>query len=210
MLAGSDTTSTAMTWILTMLVKNPEVLQRAQEEIEDEVGRERKVEASDIKNLIYLQAIVKETLRLYPPGPLLVPHEATQDCYIQGYHVPKGTRVFANVWKLHRDPSVWSEAEKFSPERFVNENGEVVDEGHQHFEYLPFGSGRRACPGSTFATQVTLITIARLLQAFRLEVPVDEPVDLEEGLGITLPKINPLQILLSSRLPNQFYNSDKL
>ncbi|XP_014516712.1 cytochrome P450 82C4 [Vigna radiata var. radiata] len=209
MLAGSDTTSTTMTWILTMLLKNPEVLKRAQEEIEDEVGRERKVEASDIKNLFYLQAIVKETLRLYPPGPLLVPHEATQDCYIQGYHVPKGTRVFANVWKLHRDPSVWSEAEKFSPERFLNENGEVVDEGHQHFEYLPFGSGRRACPGSTFATQVTLITIARLLHAFRFDVPVDEPVDLEEGLGITLPKINPLQILLSSRLPNHFYNTHK-
>jgi len=183
-------------------MKNPEALKRAQEEIEEEVGRERKVEACDVKKLVYLQAIVKETLRLYPPGPLLVPHEAREDCYIQGHHVPKGTRVFANVWKLHRDPSVWSEAEKFSPERFLN--GEV-DEG-QHFEYLPFGSGRRACPGSTLATQVTLITLARLLQAFHLEVPVDEPVDLEEGLGITLPKINPLQILFSSRLPN----SDKL
>ncbi|ESW06131.1 hypothetical protein PHAVU_010G022400 [Phaseolus vulgaris] len=206
-LAGSDTTSTTMTWILAMLMKNPEALKRAQEEIEDEVGRERKVEACDLKNLIYLQAVVKETLRLYPPGPLLVPHEAREDCCIQGYRVPKGTRVFANVWKLHRDPRVWSEAEKFSPERFLNENGEV-DEG-QRFEYLPFGSGRRACPGSTFATQLTLITLARLLQAFHLDEPLDEPVDLEEGLGITLPKINPLQILFTSRLPNQFYSSDK-
>ena len=190
-----------------MLMKNPEALKRAQEEIEDEVGRERKVEACDLKNLSYLQAVVKETLRLYPPGPLLVPHEAREDCSIQGYRVPKGTRVFANVWKLHRDPRVWSEAEKFSPERFLNENGEV-DEG-QRFEYLPFGSGRRACPGSTFATQLTLITLARLLQAFHLDEPLDEPVDLEEGLGITLPKINPLQILFTSRLPNQFYTSDK-
>ncbi|CAJ1949543.1 unnamed protein product [Sphenostylis stenocarpa] len=205
MLAGSDTTSTTMTWILAMLMKNPHALKRAQEEVDHHVGRERRVEANDLKNLVYLQAIMKETLRLYPPGPLLVPHEAREDCRIQGYHVPKGTRVFANVWKLHRDPSVWCEPEKFSPERFMNENGEV-DEGH-HFEYLPFGSGRRACPGSTFATQVSLMTLARLLQGFDLEVPVDEPVDLEEGLGITLPKMNPLQILLSSRLPNQFYNS---
>ncbi|RDX99478.1 Cytochrome P450 82C4, partial [Mucuna pruriens] len=135
--------------------------------------------------LIYLQAIVKETLRLYPAGPLLVPHEASEDCNIQGYYVPKGTRVFANVWKLHRDPSLWSEREKFSPERFINENGEL-DEGH-HFEYLPFGSGRRACPGFTFATQVSLTTLARLLQGFDLDVPMDAPVDLKKGLGVMSP-----------------------
>jgi len=204
MLAGSDTTSTTMTWTLAMLMKNPHALKRAQEEIDHQVGRERRrVEARDIKDLIYLQAIVKETLRLYPPGPVLVPHEAREDCNIQGYHVPKGTRVFANVWKLHRDPSLWSEPEKFSPERFISENGEL-DEVH-HFEYLPFGSGRRACPGSTFATQVCLLTLSRLLQGFDLHVPMDEPVDLEEGLGITLPKMNPLQIVLSPRLPSEFY-----
>ncbi|XP_027335242.1 cytochrome P450 82C4-like [Abrus precatorius] len=197
MLAGSDTTSTTMTWMLAILLKNPHALKRAEEEIEKQVGRERRVEASDIKNLVYLQAIFKETLRLFPPGPLLVPHEAREDCYIKGYYVPKGTRVFGNVWKLHRDPSLWAEPEKFSPERFINSNGEV-DEGH-HFEYMPFGMGRRACPGSTFATQVSLITVARLLQAFHFTVPIDEPVDLREGLGITLPKLTPLQILVRPR-----------
>ncbi|KAK7286830.1 hypothetical protein RJT34_22109 [Clitoria ternatea] len=197
-LAGSDTSSTTMTWILAMLTKNPSALKRAQDEIDQHVGRDRRtVEASDIKNLVYLQAIVKETLRLYPPGPLLVPHEAREDCYIQGYYVPKGTRVFANVWKLHRDPTLWSEPHKFSPQRFINENGEI-HEAH-HFEYLPFGSGRRACPGSTFATQVSLMTIARFLQAFDFHEPMDEPVDLKEGLGITLPKLTPLQILLTPR-----------
>ncbi|TKY68664.1 cytochrome P450 CYP82D47 [Spatholobus suberectus] len=204
MLAGSDTTSITMTWILSMLMKNPHALKRAQEEVDHHVGRDRRVEARDIKNLVYLQAIVKETLRLYPPGPVLVPHEAREDCHIQGYYVPKGTRVFANVWKLHRDPSLWSEPEKFSPERFINENGEL-DEGH-HFEYLPFGSGRRACPGNTFAVQASLMTLARLLQGFDLDVPMDEPVDLKEGLGITLPKLNPLQILLSPRLSREFYH----
>lgn len=204
MLAGSDTTSTTMTWILAMLMKNPHALKRAQEEIDHHVGRDKSVEARDIKNLTYLQAIFKETLRLYPPGPLLVPHEAGEDCYIRGYFVPKGKRVFANVWKLHRDPSLWSEPETFSPERFINDNGELY-EGH-NFEYLPFGSGRRACPGSTFAIQVSLMTLARLLQGFDLEVPIDEPVDLKEGLGITLPKLTPLQIVLSPRLPSEFYH----
>ncbi|XP_061341094.1 cytochrome P450 CYP82J17-like [Gastrolobium bilobum] len=198
MLAGSDTTSTTMTWILAILLNNTHALERAQKEIDHHVGRDRRVEASDIKNLVYLQAIVKETLRLYPPGPLLVPHEAREDCYIQGYYTPKGTRVFANVWKLHRDPSIWSEAEKFLPERFINRNGEL-DESH-NFEYLPFGSGRRACPGSTFATQVSLMTLARLLQGFDLHTPMDEPVDMREGLGITLPKLTPLQVHLTPRL----------
>ena len=204
MLVGTDTTSSTMTWILAILLNNKHALKRAQEEIDLHVGRDRKVEESDIKNLIYLQAIARETLRLYPQGPLLLPHEAREDCYIQGYYVPKGTRVFANVWKLHRDPSIWSEPEKFSPERFIPGNGEL-DEGH-HFEYLPFGLGRRACPGSTFATQVSLMTLARLLQGFDLDVPMDEPVDMREGLGLTLPKLTPLQILVTPRVPCELYH----
>lgn len=197
MLAGSDTTSTTLTWILAILLNNRHTVTRAQEEVDLHVGRDTRVEASHIKNLVYLQAIVKETLRLYPPGPLLVPHEAREDCYIQGYYIPKGTRVLANVWKLHRDPSIWPEPEKFSPERFINDQKEL-DESH-HFEYLPFGSGRRACPGSTFATQVSIVTLARLLQGFDLDVPVDEPIDMREGLGITLPKLTPLQVRLTPR-----------
>ncbi|KAK2379663.1 cytochrome P450 CYP82D47 [Trifolium repens] len=204
MLAGSDTTSTTMTWILAILLNNMNALKHAQEEIDHHIGKDRRVESSDTKNLVYLQAIFKETLRLYPPGPLLVPHEGTEDCYIQGYYVPKGTRVFANVWKLHRDPSIWSEPEKFYPERFINENGEIDHESH-HFEYLPFGLGRRACPGSMFATQVSLITLARLLHGFDFELPMDEAVDMREGLGITLPKLTPLQVVLTPRLPYELY-----
>ncbi|KAL1340926.1 hypothetical protein AAHE18_09G050700 [Arachis hypogaea] len=198
MLAGSDTTSSTMTWILSLLLNNKHALKRAKDEIDLHVGKDKMVKASDIKNLVYLQAILKETLRLYPAGPLLVPHEAREDCNIHGYYVPKGTRVFANVWKLHRDPSIWAEPEKFSPERFINGNGEVNED--QNFEYLPFGSGRRACPGSTFAIQVILITLARLIQKFDLEVPIKgEAIDMREGLGITLPKLTPLQIILTPR-----------
>ncbi|KAK7287400.1 hypothetical protein RIF29_00673 [Crotalaria pallida] len=198
MLAGSDTTSTTLTWILANLLNNRHALKRAQEEIDLQVGRDSRVNTSDIKNLNYLQAIVKETLRLFPPGPLLVPHQAREDCYIHGYYVPKGTRVFANVWKLQRDPTIWSEPERFSPERFITDNGEL-DESH-HFEYLPFGSGRRACPGSMLATQVIIMALVHLLQRFDLDVLMDEPVDMREGLGITLPKLTPLQILMTPRL----------
>ncbi|RYQ88507.1 hypothetical protein Ahy_B09g095657 isoform A [Arachis hypogaea] len=203
LLAGTDTTSSTMIWMLALLLKNKHALKRAQEEINVHVGSLRKVEAYDMKNLVYLQAIFKETLRLYPGGPLLLPHEAREDCYINGYYVPKGTRVFGNVWKLHRDPSIWSEPEKFSPERFINGNGEV-DEDH-HFEYLPFGLGRRVCPGASLATQVSLITLARFLQAFDFDSPMDEPLDMREGLGLTLPKLTPLKIILSPQVSCELY-----
>ncbi|XLT35016.1 cytochrome P450 CYP82J17 [Arachis hypogaea] len=202
-LAGTETTSTTMTWILAALMNNKHSLKLAQEEINHHVGKDRKVEASDIKNLTYLQAIFKETLRLYPPTPLLLPHGASSDCSINGYYVPKGADVFLNVWKLHRDPSIWSEPEKFSPERFINGDGEV-DEGH-HFEYLPFGLGRRACPGFTLATQVILITVARLLQGFDFHLFMDEPVDMREGFGLTLLKLNPLQICLTPLVTTELY-----
>ncbi|CAI8608180.1 unnamed protein product [Vicia faba] len=174
MLAGSDTTSTTMTWMLAILLNNMNALKLVQEEIEHHIG------------------------------PLLVPHEAKEDCNIQDYYIPKGTRVFVNVWKLHRDPSIWLEPEKFSPERFINEKGEIDHDGH-HFEYLPFGLGRRACPGSMFATQVSLVTLACLIHSFDFEVSVDEVVDMREGLGITLPKLTPLQVLLTPRLPYELY-----
>jgi cytochrome P450 len=204
MLAGSESASMTMTWLLALLLNNMNALKQAQEEIDHHIGKNRRVEPSDINNLVYVQAIFKETLRLYPSAPLLVPHEGTKDCYIQGYYVPKGTRVFANVWKLHRDPSIWSEPEKFSPERFINKNGEIDHESH-HFEYLPFGLGRRACPGDMFARQVCLITLTRLLHGFDFEVPMDEVVDMREGLGINLPKLTPLQVVLTPRLSYELY-----
>nr|A0A517FND1.1 RecName: Full=Cytochrome P450 CYP82J17; Short=PpCYP82J17 [Trigonella foenum-graecum]QDS03635.1 cytochrome P450 CYP82J17 [Trigonella foenum-graecum] len=204
MIAGSDTTSTTMTWILVLLLNNMNALKRAQEEIDQHIGRDRKIESSDIKNLVYLQAIVKETLRLHPTLPLSIPHEATEDCNIQGYYVPKGTRLFTNVWKLHRDPSIWLEPEKFSPERFINENGEIDHESHQ-FEYLPFGLGRRACPGSMFATQVIHIAVARLIHLFDFEVPINEVVDMKQGTGLILSKFTPLKVLLTPRLPYELY-----
>ncbi|KAL9140718.1 hypothetical protein ABFS82_14G055500 [Erythranthe guttata] len=204
-LAGSDTTSIHLTWLLSLLLNNKQVMHKAQEEIDAKVGKERWVQESDIKNLVYLQAIVKETLRLFPPGPLSVPHEAIEDCHISGYHVPKGTRLLVNVWKLHRDARIWTEPDKFLPERFLTGSHAEVDFTGQHHEFVPFGSGRRSCPGTTFAMQVTHLTLARLLQGFDFETPLNVEVDMAEGLGITLPKVAPLEVLIAPRLSNVMY-----
>lgn len=145
-LDGSDTTAVHLIWIMSLLLNNPRAMKQAQEEIDTKVGKSRWVEESDIKNLVYLHAIVKETLRLYPPVPLLLPHEAVQDCKVAGYDIPKGTRLYINAWKIHRDPNIWSEPEKFMPERFLTSKRSVNARG-QYFEFIPFGSGRRSCQG---------------------------------------------------------------
>ncbi|KAF8402134.1 hypothetical protein HHK36_013086 [Tetracentron sinense] len=191
--AGSDSTSLTLTWALSLLLNNDKVLKRAQEELDVYIGKDRFVEESDIRNLVYLQAIVKETLRLYPAGPLLVPREAIEDCHVGGYYVPKGTRLFVNIWKLHRDPSVWSDPCEFKPERFLTKHADLDTKG-LHFEYIPFSSGRRSCPGMTFGLQVLHLTLARLLHEFNLTTPSNAPMDMTEGLGLTLPKATPVEL----------------
>lgn len=203
-IAGADTTSITLTWILSNLLNNRRSLQLAQEELDLKVGRERWAEDSDIGNLVYIQAIIKETLRLYPPGPLSVPHEATKDFCVAGYHIPKGTRLFANLWKLHRDPNLWSNPDEYMPERFLTDHANVDVLGH-HFELIPFGSGRRSCPGITFALQVLHLTFARLLQGFDMKTPTGESVDMTEGVAITLPKATPLEIQITPRLSPELY-----
>ncbi|KAA8550579.1 hypothetical protein F0562_002263 [Nyssa sinensis] len=203
-LAGSDTSSITLTWALSLLLNHNKVLKCVQEELDIHVGRERWVEDLDIKNLAYLQAIVKETLRLYPPGPLSAPREAMKDCYVSGYYVPKGTRLLVNMWKLHRDPSIWTDAFEFQPERFLTSNVGVDVRGQQ-FEYIPFSSGRRLCPGITSSLQMICLTLARLLQGFNLITPMNTQVDMSEGLGLSLPKATPLEVILTPRLPCKLY-----
>ncbi|XP_031102513.1 cytochrome P450 CYP82D47-like [Ipomoea triloba] len=201
---GSETFSVHFIWILSLLLKNREALERLQEEIDANVGRERWVEDSDIKNLPYLHAVVKETLRLYPPAPFLVPHEAIEDCTIGGYHIPKGTQLYVNVWKLHRDPQVWPDPEKFSPERFLT-NPEDSGAHNRQFQFVPFGFGRRSCPGMLYATQITHLAVARLVQGFNFNTPSNEALDMSEGLGITMPRANPLEVVITPRLPSALY-----
>ncbi|XP_043695095.1 xanthotoxin 5-hydroxylase CYP82C2-like [Telopea speciosissima] len=205
-LAGTDSTAVSLSWVISLLLNHKKVLTKAQDELDIQIGKDRNVEDKDIDKLVYLQAIIKETLRLYPAGPLLVPHEAIEDCnFSSGFRVLKGTRVFVNAWKIHRDPRVWSNPLEFQPERFLTSHADVDVRG-KNFELIPFGSGRRSCPGILFALQSLSMTVARLLHGFNLQTPSDLSVDLTEGIaGITLSKKFPLEVLLSPRLPSHLY-----
>ncbi|KAI3959395.1 hypothetical protein MKW98_018985 [Papaver atlanticum] len=210
--AASDTTSLAMTWALSLLLTNPNVLRKAQDELDAKVGKDRIIEEHDIECLVYLQAIVKETLRLYPPGPLSVPHEAMEDCTVGGYEVKAGTRLIVNLWKLQRDPRVWSNPSEFQPERFLPRSDDgfggeeaKIDFRGQHSEYTPFGSGRRICPGIDFFLQTVHMALARLLQAFDFNTAGGLVIDMTEGPGLTMPKVTPLEVHLNPRLPVTLY-----
>ncbi|KAF9591636.1 hypothetical protein IFM89_005217 [Coptis chinensis] len=204
-IAASDTTMVTLTWALSLLLNNKHVLKKAQDEIDVQVGKDKRVEETDIKNLVYLQAIVKETLRLYPAVPLSFLHEAIEDCTIAGYHVPAGTQVITNISKIQRDPLIWAKPSEFWPERFLTE-GTNMDVRGTHFELIPFGSGRRSCPGLTFALQVIPLTLASLLQGFIFETPSGAPVDMTEaGVGVTNMKATPLQVVITPRLPSHLY-----
>ncbi|KAL3531080.1 hypothetical protein ACH5RR_010402 [Cinchona calisaya] len=203
-LTASESTAETLIWALSLLLNNPNILKIAQNELDVQVGKQRWVAESDIKNLTYLQALVKETLRLYPPGPLSGPREAIEDCYLGNFFVPKGTRLIVNLWKLHRDPRIWSNPLEFKPERFLDQHANISLKG-QSYEYIPFSSGRRMCPAVTYGMNVVQMTLARMLQGFDITTPMGMPVDMSEGLGIALPKVKPLEVLLAPRLPVELY-----
>ncbi|XP_049392829.1 xanthotoxin 5-hydroxylase CYP82C4-like [Solanum stenotomum] len=199
---AADTVPHHINWGMTLLINNQHVLKKAQEEIDTKVGKARWIDDNDIKNLVYLQAIVKEMLRLYPPSPLLVPHENTKECVVSGYHIPKGTRLYANVMKLQLDPKVWPNPEQFNPDRFLTTD---INFRGQDYEFIPFGSGRRSCPGISYALQMEHLTIGHLIQGFDYRTPSNEPLDMKEGLGMTMPKVNPVEVIITPRLASELY-----
>ncbi|KAJ4838353.1 hypothetical protein Tsubulata_019992, partial [Turnera subulata] len=185
LLGGSDTTLVTLTWALSLLLNNQHVLKKAQEELDIHVGTDRKVDESDIKNLNYLQAIIKETLRLYPPIPIIGIRAAMEDCTLSaGYHIPAGTRLMVNAWKIQRDERVWPNPDDFQPERFLTSRKDIDFKG-QNLEFIPFGSGRRSCPGLSLGLRVVHITLATLLHCFEVAKPSSEDVDMTESSGLT-------------------------
>ncbi|KAL0415820.1 UNVERIFIED_CONTAM: cytochrome [Sesamum latifolium] len=168
--------------------------------------RQRKTsKESDLEKLVYIQAIIKETLRLQPPAPLLPPRESVEDCTVAGYHIPAGTRLMVNAWKLHRDPRVWTDPLEFRPERFLAEYKEVDVRGKQ-FELLPFGGGRRICPGISFSLGLMELALANLLHGFDIEkLSDDQIIDMTSSFGATNMKATPLEVLLKPRLSPSLY-----
>lgn len=185
--AGTDTSSGTMEWALSLLLNNPESLAKSQTEIDNQIGQSRLIEESDLANPPYLSGIINETLRMYPSGPLLVPHESSEDCTVGGFHVPRGTMLLVNAWAIHNDPKLWLQPEQFKPERFLN-----VQEERDGFIWLPFGTGRRGCPGEGLANRIVGIALGSLIQCFEWERRSEEMVDMTEGAGLTMPKARPL------------------
>ncbi|KAH9697128.1 cytochrome P450 family 76 subfamily C polypeptide 7 [Citrus sinensis] len=188
-IAGNDTTSITMEWAMTELLHNPGALSKAKLELEQTVGKGNPIEESDIIRLTYLQAVVKETFRLHPPAPLLIPRKALEDVEIAGFTVPKGAQVFVNVWAIGRDESTWDNPHTFIPERFLRSN---VDFKGQNFELIPFGAGRRICPGLPLAIRMLYLMLGSLINSFDWKLE-DENMDMEEKFGITIMKAQPLR-----------------
>lgn len=194
--AGTDTSAGTMEWTLSLLLNNPESLVKAQAEIDYHIGQSRLIEESDIAKLPYLHGIINETLRMYPAAALLPPHESSDDCTVGGYHVPRGTLLLVNAWGIHNDPKIWVEPRKFKPERFQGLEGERKLDGMM---LLPFGAGRRGCPGEAFAMRIVGLTLGTLIQCFEWKRIGKEMVDMSEGTGLTIPKAHPLLAMCRPR-----------
>ncbi|KAL5753059.1 hypothetical protein ACOSP7_023235 [Xanthoceras sorbifolium] len=192
LLAGTDTSTITLEWAMSNLLNHPEVLKKARDEMDAQVGQERLVDESDLPKLQYVQSIISETLRLYPAAPLLLPHMSSSDCTVEGYHVPADTILLVNAWAIHRDPNLWDEATSFKPERFERGDSE-------RNKLMAFGMGRRACPGMSLAQRVIGLTLGSLIQCFEWERVDGKEIDMTLGKGITMPKAEPLVAMCKSR-----------
>ncbi|XP_041009699.1 cytochrome P450 78A3-like [Juglans microcarpa x Juglans regia] len=200
---GTDTVAVLMEWILARMVLHPDIQSKVHEELDKVVGRSRAVVQADMAMLGYLKAVVKEVLRLHPPGPLLSwARLAIDDTIIDGYHVPKGTTAMVNMWAITRDPQVWREPLEFMPERFLTSENETELEFSvfgSDLRLAPFGSGRRSCPGKTLGLTTVSFLVASLLHEYEWLPSDNNKVDLSEVLKLSCEMANPLTITLRPR-----------
>lgn len=191
--AGTDTTSSVLEWAMTELLRHPIVMQKLQSEVRKiVVGDRTQITEQDLSGMQYLKAVVKETLRLHPPLPLLLPRECMQDTSVMGYDIVAGTQVIINAWAIARDPSYWDQPREFQPERFMNSSIDI--KGHD-FQLIPFGAGRRSCPGMTFSMPIIELVLANIVHQFDWELPggvTRESLDMTETTGLTSHRKVPL------------------
>ncbi|GAA0163565.1 oxygenase [Lithospermum erythrorhizon] len=201
MLAGAmDTSATVIDWTMSELLRHPTIMKNVQSELEQVVGLNRIVEESDLGKLEYLNMVVKESMRLHPVAPLLIPHEALEDCTVEGYHIPKKSRVIINAWSIGRDPEAWSDPEKFIPKRF---QGSKIDVRGRDFQLIPFGSGRRGCPGIQLGLIVVSLVVAQLVHCFDWELPngmLNTELDMSEEFGLVTTRAGHLMAIPTYRL----------
>ncbi|KAJ1409906.1 Cytochrome P450 [Sesbania bispinosa] len=187
-MAGTDTSAITIEWALAELINHPHVMEKARQEIDSVIGKSRLIQESDLPNLTYLRAIVKETLRIHPTAPLLG-RESSESCNVCGYEIPAKTMLFVNLWSMGRDPTLWEDPLEFKPERFMSEENQLDVRG-QNFQLMPFGTGRRGCPGVSLALQAVPTNLGAMIQCF--EWKVDGTVNMQEKSAMTLPRAHPL------------------
>nr|AYK02684.1 coumarate 3-hydroxylase [Catalpa fargesii] len=203
--AGMDTTTITVEWAMAEMVRNPRVQQKVQEELDRVVGTNRIMTEADIPNLPYLQRVTKECFRMHPPTPLMLPHKANTNVKIGGYDIPKGATVSVNAWALARDPAVWKNPLEFRPERFQEED---IDMKGTDYRLLPFGSGRRICPGAQLAIYLVTSMLGHMLHHFTWTPPEGvkpEDMDMMEQPGTVTYMRTPLQAVPTPRLSAELF-----
>ncbi|KAI3697318.1 hypothetical protein L6452_30253 [Arctium lappa] len=199
---GTDTSSITIEWAMTELIKHPSVMEKVQKEVREAFQKKREITELDIQGLSYLQSVIKETLRLHPPLPMLLPRVCREQCKIGGYDIPIKMKVIINAWACSTDPEFWEDPESFRPERFENTS---VDFKGTNYHYIPFGSGRRMCPGITFGLVSVELFLAQMLYNFDWKLadgsnPLD--IDMMEAEGTFAAKKIHLHLIPTSYAPN--------
>ncbi|KAL2322365.1 hypothetical protein Fmac_026744 [Flemingia macrophylla] len=203
--AGTYTSSSIIEWVIAEMLKNPNIITSAHKEMDQVIGRQRLLSESDLPNLPYLQAICKETYRIHPSTPLSVPRVATEACQVNGFYIPKNTRLNVNIWAIGRDPNVWSNPLEFNPERFLGGKGAKINPSGVDFELMPFGAGRRKCAGYKMGIGVIEYILGTLVHSFDWKLPSGVKINMDEAFGLTLQKAVPLSVVVSPRLvPNAY------
>ncbi|KAK2980851.1 hypothetical protein RJ640_020503 [Escallonia rubra] len=192
--AGTETTATTIEWAMAEILKHPAVLEKAQAEVRRVLKGKKNISEEDIHELHYLKQIVKETLRLHPPGALM-PRESKEACEVNGYDIPAKTKAIINLWAIGRNPQHWDDPNCFKPERFHHSS--IIYIG-TNFEYLPFGAGRRMCPGISFGVATIELQLAMLLYHFDWKLSdgiKPEQLDMTEAFGFTVKKKHVLSVI---------------
>ena len=199
--ATYDTSAISIEWTISELLRHPQIMKQVQDELERVIGMNRMVEETDLANLTYLSMVIKESFRLHPVAPFLIPRESMEDIEISGYYMPKKSLVIINSWAIGRDPYVWSDnVEEFYPKRFINSN---IDLKGRDFQLIPFGSGRRGCPGLQLGLTTVTYVLAQLLHSFDWVLPngmLPNDLDMSEKFGLSMPRAKHLLAMPTYRL----------
>ncbi|XP_038687405.1 7-ethoxycoumarin O-deethylase-like [Tripterygium wilfordii] len=202
LIGGTGDTATVVEWAMAEMMMSPHIMKKVQQELDEVVGVNNSVEEFHLPKLLYLDAVVKETSRLHPAVPTLVPRCPSSSATVGGFTIPRGTQVFLNVWAIQRDPELWDNPLEFRPERFLNGEDCKLDFSGNNCKYLPFGSGRRICAGVPLAEKMLMYLLASWLQSFDWKLPPGEELELSEKSGIIVKKARPLIVIPTPRLQN--------